>query len=187
MVNPESQTGFRKYEQKNRNDSPWSIRERVGMVAWDFCWALFCTWTPKPFNAWRVTWLKVFGARIYGRPFVHQRARIAVPWNIILHDGSCIGDRVNLYSLAEIEVGASAVVAQEAYLCTGTHDFNKKNFSLITSKIFVGEEAFIGARAFILPGVTIGRRTVVGACAVVTRSVPDRITVVGNPAGPRKE
>jgi putative colanic acid biosynthesis acetyltransferase WcaF len=177
---------FRRYKQENRNDSPWSVRVRFAMVFWEFCWVLFCLWTPKPFNAWRLSWLRLFGAKVHGCPFVHQRARIAIPWNITLHDRACIGDRANLYSLAEIEINALAVIAQEAYLCTGSHDFGVDEFPLITAKIVIGERAFVGARAFVLAGVTIGRRSVVGACSVVTRSVADGVTVMGNPAVPRK-
>jgi acetyltransferase-like isoleucine patch superfamily enzyme len=50
--------------------------------------------------------------------------------------------------------------------------------------IVVKDRAFIGARAIILPGVTIGRRAVIGAGAVVTRSVPDETVAVGVPARP---
>lgn len=46
----------------------------------------------------------------------------------------------------------------------------------------VKEGASIGANATILPGITIGRGAMVGAGAVVTRDVPDGVTVVGNPA-----
>ena len=44
---------------------------------------------------------------------VHQRARIAIPWNLTLHDRACLGDRANAYSLGPIEIGARATVAQE--------------------------------------------------------------------------
>ena len=143
---------------------------------------LLCVWTPKPFNPWRLLILRIFGARIHGRPFVHQRARIQIPSNIELHDGACVGDRANLYSLDRITIGGQAVVAQEAYLCTGTHDFADPALPLLTAPIVVGQRAFIGARAFVLSGVSIGERAVIGACSVVTRDVADGTTVAGNPA-----
>lgn len=152
------------------------------MVLWEYTWFLMCQWTPKPANAWRLMWLRVFGAKIEGRPFVHSRARIQIPWNIHLEDGACVGDRTNLYSLDQIRLGRNCVVAQEAYLCTGTHDFSHDALPLLTAPIVVGEKAFIGARAFVMPGLTIGDRAVVGACAVVTRSVDKGVRVRGNPA-----
>ena len=172
VVNPEQQSAY---------DSPWPNSQRVLRVLWEFCWVVFCSWTPKPLNEWRLFWLRVFDAKIDGKPFVHQRARIAVPWNLTLHDRACLGDRANAYSLAEIEIGARATVAQEAYLDTGSHDFDQAGLPLITAKITIGEDAFIGARAFVLPGVTIGARSVVGACSVVTHDVPEDVIAAGNP------
>lgn len=182
MSTPPPRAPLHAFDQKERTDSPWPVRTRIAMLAWEYCWILFCAWTPKPWNAWRLLWLRLFGATLHGAPFVHQRARIQIPWHVELHDGACLGDRTNLYSLARIVVGARAVVAQEAYLCTGTHDLEDPAFALKTAGIQIGEDAFVGARAFVLPGVTIGARAVVGACAVVTRGVAAGTIVAGNPA-----
>ena len=168
-------------EQKSAYDSPWPMSQRFLRVLWELCWTLFCVWTPKPLNQWRLFWLRVFDATIDGTPFVHQRARIAIPWNLTLQDRACLGDRANVYNLGEVEIGAGAIVAQEAYLSTGSHDFNHPARPLVTGKITIGEDAFVGARAFVLPGVTIGARSVVGACSVVTRDVPANVIAAGNP------
>jgi putative colanic acid biosynthesis acetyltransferase WcaF len=168
-------------EQKSAYDSPWSSGDRLMRVLWEFCWVVFCSWTPKPANPWRLFWLRLFDAKIHGTPFVHQRARIAIPWNLTLHDRACLGDRANAYSLGQIEIGARATVAQEVYLSTGTHDFARPEIPLVTAKITIGEDAFIGARAFVMPGVTIGVRSVIGACSVVTRDVPADSVAAGNP------
>ncbi len=160
---------------------PWPIGERLRRILWEFCWGVFCLWTPKPANPWCLFWLGVFDAKIHGTPFVHQRARIAVPWNLSLHDRACLGDRANAYSLGEIEIGERAVVAQEAYLCTGTHDFSQAAMPLAVAKITIGEDAFVGARAFVMPGVTIRARAIIGACSVVTHDVPEDVIAAGNP------
>lgn len=167
--------------QQSQFESPWSAGERRWRVLWQLCWALFCVWTPKPANAWRLFWLRAFGAQIEGAPFVHQRARIEIPWNLTLRDRACLGDRANAYSLGEIEIGARATIAQEVYLSTGSHDFTNAAMPLVTAKITIGEDAFVGARAFVLPGVTIGPRAVIGACSVVTRDVPADVIAAGNP------
>jgi putative colanic acid biosynthesis acetyltransferase WcaF len=167
--------------QRSADESPWPGSNRLLRVLWEFCWFVFCAWTPKPLNEWRLFWLRAFEAKIDGKPFVHQRARIAIPWNLTLHDHACLGDRANAYSLGEIEIGARATVAQEAYLSTGTHDFARPGLPLVTAKITIGEDAFIGARAFIMPGVTVGSRSIIGACSVVTRDVPADVIAAGNP------
>src|SRR5678815_4444060 len=161
-----------KPDQSTAQESPWSGQDKAMRLLWEFCWCLFCVWTPKPANPWRLFWLGVFEAKIHGTPFVHQRARIAIPWNLTLHDRACLGDRANAYSLGEIEIGARAVVAQEAYLSTGSHDFSHPAMPLAIARITIGEDAFVGARAFVMPGVTIGAHAIVGAGSVVTKDVP---------------
>jgi putative colanic acid biosynthesis acetyltransferase WcaF len=172
------------HSQASAYDSPWSLRRRLALLAWDYVWALTCAWTPKPLNPWRLFVLKIFGAKIQGRPFVHQRARIQQPWNLTMHHRACLGDRATAYTLAEIILQEGCTIAQEAYLCTGTHAFDQPNLPLQTAPIVVGREAFVGARAFVLPGITIGERSVVGAAAVVTKDIEAGFVVAGNPARP---
>ncbi len=169
-------------KQTSPYQSPWSSGLRLKMLLWQFCWLIFCRWTPKPFNAWRLFVLRLFGTTVEGVPFIHSRARVQVPWNLTLRHRSCLGDRSHAYSLGKITLGARCTVAQEAYLCTGTHDFEDSNLPLVLGDIEVGANAFIGARAFVLPNVSVGEGAIVGACAVVTRNVAANTTVVGNPA-----
>ncbi len=126
--------------------------------------------------------LKVFGAKLSGMPFIHSTARIQIPWNLTMRHRACLGERSNAYSLGKIEILAGATVAQEAYLCTGTHDFQDPSLQLITKPITIGKNSFIGARAMILPGVSIGDQAIIGAMSVVSKDVPDHQIVAGNSA-----
>jgi len=172
LVKPDQATAF---------ESPWPLGNRMLRLLWESAWTLMCAWTPKPLNPWRLFWLRLFGAKIDGTPFVHQRARISIPWNLTLHDRSLLGDGTNANSLGEIEIGARATVAQEVYLSTGSHDFSQEALPLVTAKITVGEDAFVGARVFVMPGVTIGARSIIGACSVVTKDVDEDVVAAGNP------
>ncbi|MED5280118.1 MAG: DapH/DapD/GlmU-related protein [Verrucomicrobiota bacterium] len=133
-------------------------------------------------NPWRLVILKSFGAKISGIPFVHSSARIQIPWNLILHHRACLGEGVTAYSLGEIEIQEGGTVAQEAYLCTGTHDFERASLQLITKRILIESNVFIGARAMILPGVTIGKNAVIGAMAVVAKDIEANEIIAGNPS-----
>ncbi len=168
--------------QHSQYASPWSISVRVKMLLWEACWTLLCSWTPKPMNPWRLFILRLFGARIKGNPFVHQRARIKIPWNLTLQNRACLGDRANAYSLGSVNISEGATIAQEAYLCTGTHDFANPSMPLQVGAIKVGKGAFVGARAMVLPDVSIAEYAVVGAQSVVTHNVPAFTVVAGNPA-----
>lgn len=173
---------LKEYSQNTPYDSPWSVSQRIKMILWEYVWMLFCSWTPKPANQWRIFWLKFFGCKIFGKPFVHQRARIQIPWNLILHDRACLGDRANAYTLGIIEIFEHATVGQEVYLCTGTHAFDKPSMNLITNKITIEKNVFIGARAFIMPGITIAENAIVGAGSLVTKNVESNSIIGGNPA-----
>lgn len=162
--------------------SPWSFGERIRMFLWELCWAVFCRWTPKPLHAWRLVWLRAFGAEVDGWAFVHQRARIQKPWLLKLGRDACVGDLAHIYNLGAVEIGPRAIVAQEAYLCTGTHAFDQPGVPLVTAPIQIGEAAFIGARSFVLPGVTVGEGAIVGACAVVTKDIEPFTVNGGNPS-----
>jgi putative colanic acid biosynthesis acetyltransferase WcaF len=175
-------TSRKTYVQATPYDSPWTVKQRIAMIAWEGVWALLCAWTPKPLNPWRLAILRCFGAKLSGTPFVHSRARVQIPWNLEMHHRACLGDGAVAYSLAPITLEEGSTVAQEAYLCTGTHDFSLSALPLQTAPIRIGAHAFVGARAFVLPGVTVGSYAVVGACAVATKDVSPQAIVAGNPA-----
>ena len=126
--------------------------------------------------------LKIFGAKLSGVPFIHSTARIQIPWKLTMQHRACLGERANAYSLGKIDIQEGATIAQEAYLCTGSHDFNDPSLQLITKPITIGKNTFIGARAMILPGVSIGNQAIVGAMSVLSKDVPDHQIVAGNPA-----
>ena len=75
-----------------------------------------------------------------------------------------------------VHVGAHSYIAFETRILT--HD-RTRGLYLHTR---IGENCFIGGRSLILPGVEIGDNCVVGAGSVVTKSVPPRSVVAGNPA-----
>ena len=93
-----------------------------------------------------------------------------------------MGSRVNAYSLGLIEIHQGATVAQEVYLCSGTHDFDNPNFQLVTKPIVIEEDVFIGVRTMVLPGVTVRKGAIVGAQSVVTKDIPPNVVFAGNPA-----
>lgn len=126
--------------------------------------------------------LLAFGALIGRGVRVQGSARIWQPWRLQIGDHSWIDGNVCLYSVDDIRIGSNAVVSEGAFLCTASHDIRSSTFELKTAPIAVGDMAWIGARAIVLPGVTIGTGAVIAAGAVVTKDVAPWTVVGGNPA-----
>ena len=72
-------------------------------------------------------------------------------------------------------------LAPNVTIATVNHDFHQKN--IVTCKpVHIKKNAWIGSNVCIMPGVTIGENSIVGAGAIVTKDVPDNSVAVGNPA-----
>jgi acetyltransferase-like isoleucine patch superfamily enzyme len=98
-----------------------------------------------------------------------------------------IGDRVFvncgtvLISVLEVIIGDDVALANEVYIMdSNSHGVEGREH--VEAPVHIGDGSWIGARAMVLPGVSIGKRVVVAAGAVVTRDVPDDVLVAGNPA-----
>ena len=83
-----------------------------------------------------------------------------------------------------IQIGADASIGPEAAILTLGHDPRSPEFADRGGPVTIGDYAWIGFRAIVLPGVSIGKGAVVGAGAVVSRNVPPFTIVAGNPARP---
>lgn len=158
-----------------------------GRPAWfvQFWWiidALLVRPTPQVLFAWRRFVLRRFGARIGKNVRIRPGVRVTYPWKLNVGDNCWIGDDAVIYNIDEITIGDDAVVSQHAYLCAGTHDAREISFPVRASPITIESECWIAARAFVGPGVRIGRGAVVGACSVVQSDVPSATVVAGFPA-----
>lgn len=89
---------------------------------------------------------------------------------------------------AHITIGKGTCIAANVGLITANHDLYDLSKSAPGKDINIGEECWIGMNSVILPGVTLGNHTIVGAGSVVTKSFPDGyIVIAGNPAKKLKE
>lgn len=102
-----------------------------------------------------------------------------------------IGDytRIGLHNtvIGPVTIGSHVNIAQGVTVTALNHNYNKPGIridqqGITTRPITIGNDVWIGTRAVILPGVTIGSHCVVAAGAVVTTDVPDNTLVAGIPA-----
>jgi acetyltransferase-like isoleucine patch superfamily enzyme len=107
--------------------------------------------------------------------------------DITLGDHVNIGFNSEIFSGSSVTVGAYGLFAAYAYLVGGGHEFDEAGVPIIeqgrsSRGIRLAENVWLGTGAKVLDGVEIGRDVVVGANAVVTKSLPERVVAGGIPA-----
>jgi maltose O-acetyltransferase len=95
---------------------------------------------------------------------------------------SFINMRCRLDGRGGIEIGDNVSISAETCILTADHDLQSADLAGRHAGVTIQDYVFIGTRALILPGVTLGRGSVVAAGAVVSRDVPEFTIVAGNPA-----
>jgi len=158
-----------------REDHPHRLKRVVWRLVNSFVYPLFN-------KRERVLLLRLFGAKIGKECFIYRNVKIYAPWNLVLGDAVCIGPRVEIYNRGMVTMGSQMVISQDSYLCTASHDISSSGFEPVLADITIGNQCWIAAKVTILPGVTIGDCSVIGACAVVAKSIPGCSVAVGNPA-----
>ncbi len=130
---------------------------------------------------------RICGVRIGRGSYIHMGARFYDPRNITIGEGSIIGERITLDGRDRLTIGSHVDIASEVMIYNSQHDLEDEHFTATSGPVSVGDYVFIGPRAIILQGVTIGEGAVIAAGAVVTRDVPPYTIVGGVPAKPISE
>ena len=113
-------------------------------------------------------------------------ARFGSGMNLEIGDNSGLGDRAWL--LGEVSIGDNVMMGPDVAILAYNHAFDDttrpmdQQGAAAPRPVRIGDDVWIGMRAMILPGVTIGSHAVVGAGSVVTRDVPEWAVAAGNPA-----
>lgn len=105
--------------------------------------------------------------------------------DVILEEGATIG--IGSIVIGPVTIGRGSVCAQHCFISGESHQYQDvtKNFrqqDFDIKPVAIGEDVWIGSNCVIVPGVTIGKKSVIGAGSVVTKDVPAFSLAVGNPA-----
>jgi putative colanic acid biosynthesis acetyltransferase WcaF len=175
------------YNQDTHCGPSFAFENRMKRALWSFVSFFVFEYSPKPFHAWRSFILRCFGAKVGRGVHVYPKVKIWAPWNLELLDECGIANEVILYSQDKIVIGRRSVISQGTHLCTGTHDYSKPGFPLITMPIYIGDDVWIASETFVHPGISIGSGSVIGARSVVVKDMPKRMICTGHPCTPIKE
>lgn len=164
----------------NRLSTIW-LEFVTGFLWWGIGWV--------PFHHVRRFFYRLAGMHIGRGSTVHMMARIYDPRFITIGEDTIIGEKASLdgrrqlvNSNGGLNIGNHVDIASEVMIWTSEHDLTAPDMSAREEKVTVEDYVFIGPRAIVLPGVTIGKGAAVAAGAVVTKDVAPMSIVAGIPA-----
>lgn len=149
-------------------------------------------WFDNSAKGWRWCWRSFFMQKIVGYnrkvPFPVSHRNNIGSYNNLIFDPDDINNFQNFGCYyqnfeAKITIGKGTYIAPNVGLITQNHKIGELDKHDVAKEIKLGEKCWIGMNSTILPGVTLGDNTVVGAGSVVTKSFPNgNCVLVGNPA-----
>lgn len=155
---------------------------RLESYALDFLLMLLhvATWIPSH-TIRNLIW-RACGLNLGSGSTLHTGVRVFDPRQIRVGEGTIIGYAVFIDGRDQVSIGNHTDIASEVMIYSQEHDLATADFVARGAPVTIGDYVFVGPRAIILPGVTIGDAAVVAAGAVVTRDVEAGTIVGGVPA-----
>lgn len=140
-----------------------------------------------PFSGFKRFLLRLFGAKIGTGVVIKPCVNIKYPWKLQVGNHVWIGENVWIDNLGQVTIGDNSCLSQGAFLLCGNHDYKSSNFDLMVSPIILENGAWIGAKAIVSGGVTVGTHAVLTLGSVATKNLEPYGIYTGNPAVKVKE
>ena len=131
--------------------------------------------------------LRLAGAKIGRNVHICSSVHIMGCGELVIGDDVWIGHEVFISTTSRVEIGNYVDIAPMVYIGTGTHRIDTEGLHAagegISGDIKIEDGVWLCARSTLLPGVVIGKNSVVAAGAVVTKPFPvSRVLIGGIPA-----
>lgn len=124
---------------------------------------------------------ELFEGRIPATSTISAPYQIDNAKNVEIGENVFVNHGLTVMSVGGVTIEDNVMIGPEAAILTANHDFSNLNV-LKCKPVLIKKGAWIGARAIILPGVTVGEGAIVASGAVVTKDVAPKTIVGGNPA-----
>lgn len=139
----------------------------------------------------RVTSLRRLGASIGTGVKVSQGVKVLGADRLVIEDGVAVANSVLLDARGGLTVRKGALIGFESIILTYTHAWPDPKRpvqaqGVASKEVTIGSNTWIGMRVLVLPGVTVGESSVIGAGSVVTKPVPKLSIAAGNPCVVRR-
>lgn len=146
-----------------------------------YSWNRIITFFPS--HRLRRAWLsRVMSFSIHPSSSILMGCTFDAKKGFAIGQNSVINENCRIDTRGCIVIGKNVVISKEAVVLTASHDPKSLQFEGFKRSVHIHDFVWIGFRALILPGVTLGKGSVVAAGAVVTKSVRPGDTVAGVPA-----
>jgi putative colanic acid biosynthesis acetyltransferase WcaF len=160
---------------------------KIKQFAWYLTNIFFFKNSLNIFSSSKILLLRLFGAKIGEGVLIKPSVNIKYPWKLTIGDHCWIGENVWIDNLSDVSIGRSVTISQGALLLTGSHDHTKETFDFLSSKIVLEDGAWVGAKAIVMGGVTLGTHSILGVAGVANRDLKPFVIYQGNPATPVME
>jgi putative colanic acid biosynthesis acetyltransferase WcaF len=149
---------------------------------WHFANALIFKSSLFPFYGLKNNLLRLFGAKVGHNVKIKPAVNIKYPWLLSIGNEVWIGEKVWIDNLVMITIGSNVCISQGATLLTGSHNYKKNTFDLITGHVILEDGVWIGAGAIINQGVTAASHSVLCSGSIATKNLEPYAVYQGNPA-----
>lgn len=154
----------------------------IKRVLWFYVNALMFKTSLFPFSGIKIALLRMFGASIGKKVVIRHRVNIKYPWLLKVGDNTWLGDGVWIDNLVMVTIGRNVCISQATILQTGSHNYKKTTFDLITGNIILEDGVWIGCGAVVTQGVIAASHAVLSTGSVATKNLEAYSVYQGNPA-----
>lgn len=158
------------------------ISARIDSYALDFLLLCLHVTTYLPSHTLRNLIWRLSGLKLGVGSTLHTGVRVFDPRKVVIGEGTIVGYRTFIDGREPVTIGSHTDIASEVMIYSQEHDIHSEDFHATGAPVTIGDFVFIGPRAIILPGITVGEGAVIAAGAVVTKDVAPNVIVGGVPA-----
>lgn len=145
----------------------------------------------RVFRSLRAASMRRLGASIGNGVKISQGVKVLGAHRLVIEEDVAVANSVLLDARGGLTIRKGALIGFESIILTYTHAWPDPKRpvqvqGVVSKEVTIGSNAWLGMRVLILPGVTVGESSVIGAGSVVTRPVPEMSVAAGNPCSVRR-
>ena len=162
----------------------WNTKQKINYLLYK----IFAAWLPISQRSAFAKKMRYFFSKhicMLGKNVNIERNAYITP-QLTVGDNSGVGINCEIYG--PVSIGKNVMMGPEVIIYTHDHNFSRTDIPMMeqgnspVQPVEIGDDCWIGRRVMIMPGVKIGNGCVIGAGAVVTKSIPDFSIAGGVPA-----